>query len=210
MITEKATIKNEAIYSDDKKHRFIWQRVWDTKKPMACVIMINPCQGESMILDTTSSIVVNNIIRLGDYGGVSIVNLFSLLTPKLNFKSLERLNDVHNDLYVKKAAEEASTIILAWGKSSNANAKIYNRAKQVLKLLEEHKEKFKIISDGEREAIHPLTPTARSCFNLVEADNWLKESERFANEREKKEQERIAELKSKLKDVETADDRSVD
>ncbi len=32
MITEKATIKCEAIFSDDRLHRLLWRRVWDKDK----------------------------------------------------------------------------------------------------------------------------------------------------------------------------------
>ena len=111
MITEKDTIKCEAVFSDDKKHRLLWRRVWNKDKPMACVVMINPCQADTLVTDTTTELVVKNIARLGEYGGVSIVNLFSLLTNKLVFRSLEQLNDYSNDTYIKKAAEEASVVI---------------------------------------------------------------------------------------------------
>ncbi len=195
MITDKNTIKCEAIFSEDRKHRVLWKRVWDKDKPLACVVMINPCQADTMIADTTTNLVVNNIVRLGDYGGVSIVNLFSILTTKLNFRSPELLNDVSNDVYIKKAAEEASVVILAWGKSADTNMKIYNRAEQVLKLLEAYKEKLRVISDGERMGMHPLTPALRSRWALVSVDEWLKEYKEQAHKREEKEnaKEKLAE-----------------
>ena len=195
MITDKNTIKCEAIFSEDRKHRVLWKRVWDKDKPLACVVMINPCQADTMIADTTTNLVVNNIVRLGDYGGVSIVNLFSILTTTLNFRSPELLNDVSNDVYIKKAAEEASVVILAWGKSADTNMKIYNRAEQVLKLLEAYKEKLRVISDGERMGMHPLTPALRSRWALVSVDEWLKEYKEQAHKREEKEnaKEKLAE-----------------
>ena len=29
MITEKDTIKCEAVFNEDRTHRFLWKRVWD-------------------------------------------------------------------------------------------------------------------------------------------------------------------------------------
>ena len=172
MITEKDTIKCEAVFNDDKTHRFLWKRVWNKDKPIACVIMLNPCLSDNIVTDTTTSLVVNNVAMLGEFGGVSIVNLFSLLTPKLQMRC-ERdidINDYGNDTYIKKAADEASIIVLAWGKGAELNARITNRANQVIELLSEHKEKLKVISDGKRKGIHPLTPSCRTQWILEDAD----------------------------------------
>ena len=173
MITEKDTIKCEAVFNDERTHRFLWKQVWNKDKPIACVIMINPCQANTVVTDTTTFLVVNNIYRLGDYGGVTIVNLFSLLTPKLSFKASGNLNDDRNDEYIKKAAEEASTVILAWGKSSDTNLRVAERAKQVIDLLDTQKEKLRIISDGKRMGVHPLTPSVRAKFILKDATKWI-------------------------------------
>jgi len=173
MITEKDTIKCEVVYDDSKQHRLLWRQVWDAKKPLACVVMINPCQASTVITDTTTYLVVNNISRLGDYGGVTIVNLFSLLTPKSHFTSPVNLNDKDNDNYIKKAADEASVVILAWGKGSDTNLRIAERARQVVAMLEPQKEKLRVISDGERMGMHPLTPALRSRWLLADPAEWL-------------------------------------
>ena len=195
MTTDKSTIKCEATFSDDRKHRVLWKRIWDKDKPIACVIMINPCQADTLVTDTTTELVVKNIARLGEYGGVSIVNLFSKLTPKLDFRSPELLNDISNDLYIKKSAEEASHVIIAWGKSATTNMKLYHRSEQVLTLLEAYKEKLRVISDGERMGMHPLTPALRLRWALVSVDEWLEEYKEQARKREKKEnaKEKLAE-----------------
>ncbi len=172
MITEKDTIKCEAVFNDDKTHRFLWKRVWNKDKPLACVITLNPCLSDNIVTDTTTSLVVNNIAKLGEFGGVSIVNLFSILTPKLQMRTARDIdiNDYGNDTYIKKAADEASIIVLAWGKGAELNARITNRANQVIELLSEHKEKLKVISDGKRKGIHPLTPSCRAQWILEDAD----------------------------------------
>ena len=169
MLNEKDTIKCESIFNDERTHRFWWKRVWDAKKPIACVIMLNPCIADNLLMDTTSYLVVNNIANLEDYGGVIIVNLFSRLTSKLNFKwnGVEDYNMPENDDYIRKAAEESEVVILAWGKgASNVNS-IEQRALDVINLLEAHKPKMRVISDGEKTGLHPLTPSIRNKWQLL-------------------------------------------
>ena len=67
MITEKSTIKCEAIFNDSHTHRYLWKRVWDKDKPIISVIMLNPCQADNIITDTTTSLVVNNVAKLQEY-----------------------------------------------------------------------------------------------------------------------------------------------
>lgn len=168
MITEKDTIKCEAIFNDERTHRYLWRRVWDKDKPTITVIMLNPCQSDNIVTDTTTALVVNNVARLSEYGGVEILNLYSILTAKLKFKEAtdEELNDKENDTYIVKSAEKSKAVILAWGKASNSNARIEERASQVLELLKTHREKLYVISDGTRTGLHPLTPSIRSKWIL--------------------------------------------
>lgn len=167
MITEKDTIKCEAIFNDSHTHRYLWRRVWDKDKPTIAIIMLNPCQADSIVTDTTTSLVVNNVAKLQEYGGVEILNLYSKLTTKLSFKETdEELNDKENDSYILKSVESSSKTILAWGKASNSNVRIEERATQVVELLKKHQEKLYMISDGTRVGLHPLTPSIRSKWIL--------------------------------------------
>ena len=186
MITEKETIKCEAIFNDEHTHRFLWRRMWDKDKPMATVVMLNPCHADNIITDTTTALVVNNVARLEKYGGVNIVNLYSLLTNKLNFRwnSDEDLNDPENDTYIKKAAEESEAVILAWGKGADSNQRITERAVVVINLLNHLEDKLYIISDGLRKGLHPLTPTIRNGWTLEPAKLRKEITEKEKNEEE--------------------------
>ena len=168
MITDKDTIKCEAVFNELRTHRYLWKRVWNRDKPLAAVIMLNPCMADTLTMDTTTFLVVNNVARLDQFGGVVIVNLYSRLTSKLSFRwnSDEDLNDPENDSYIRKAAAEAETVILAWGRGQDTNQRIADRVNAVLRLLDGSKEKLRVISDGERSGIHPLTPSVRSCWEL--------------------------------------------
>ena len=168
MITEKDTIKCEAIFNDERTHRFLWKQVWNKDKPLACVIMLNPCMADTLITDTTTFLVVNHIASLEKYGGVEIVNLYSMLTNKLDFRwnSDEMLNDQENDTYIKKSAEAGEIIILGWGTGAASNQRVASRIEADMDLLKDHVDKKHIISDGKRTGIHPPTPAARARWIL--------------------------------------------
>lgn len=172
MITEKDTIKCESVFDDTHTHRFLWKRVWNKDKPLAMVVMLNPSLADNLVSDMTSFLTANNVARLESYGGVAVVNLFSLLTPKLNFRwnSDEDLNSPDNDNYIKKTAEECDTVILAWGKAADTNQRIADRAAHVVKLLEKYKDKLHVLSDGFRNGLHPLTPALRTQWFLEPFD----------------------------------------
>lgn len=169
MLVERDTIKCEAIFDDTHMHRFLWKKVWSREKPLAAVIMLNPCLSDNIIADTTTNLVVNNIARLERFGGVVILNLYSKLTAKLNFRwnSEEDLNDPDNDVYIQKAANECQTVIIAWGRAVEISRRASARANQVLALLQPHAEKLFCICDGSREGLHPLTPSVRTTWRLV-------------------------------------------
>ena len=164
---EKTTVKGEAVFNESRTHRYLLSKVWDKNKPVACVIMLNPAMADNIIMDTTTALVVNNIARLEEFGGVEIVNLYSKLSTKLRFKETdEELNGKENDAYILKSVEASTKTIIAWGKASSSNPRIEERAIQVLNLLEKHKEKLYVISDGIRIGLHPLTPSVRSQWIL--------------------------------------------
>lgn len=173
MNIEKETIKCEAVFSDDRKNRYSWRRIWDKDKPIACVIMLNPCIADTIICDTTTYLVVNNVARLETFGGVEIVNLFSQVTNKLNFRwnDPKELTDETNDDYIMKAATDAGAIILAWGKGAATNQHISNRAVEVINLLEKFKDKTYLISVGEEHGYHPLSPAVRAQWPLTKLED---------------------------------------
>ena len=169
MITDKDVIKCESVFSDDRSHRFLWKRIWDKDKPSVAVVALNPAHADNILIDTTTALIVNNVARLEHYGGVQIVNLFSQLTPKLNFRwnSPDELNDPQNDSYILKAADECQIVVLAWGKSADSNFNIEKRAVEVINLLQKHKDKLFVISDETgRSGLHPLTPALRNGWIL--------------------------------------------
>ena len=167
MSIEKTVIKCEVVFDDlePHQHRFMWKRIWDKDKPLACVLMLNPANADCLIYDTTSYLVQNNIASLDTYGGVAIVNIYSKITSKLNLRwdSDEELNDSENNTYIKNAAAECDIVILAWGTGALTNKRVLGRIKDVLELLKPFSKKLHVITDGdEMRAVHPLTPAVRN------------------------------------------------
>jgi hypothetical protein len=97
---------------------------------------------DNIVTDTTTSLVVNNVARLEDYGGVSIVNLFSLLTPKLQMRWVRDIdiNDLENDKYIKKAAEEASRLAEEEARRQEEEARASALAAEEARILKEQRE----------------------------------------------------------------------
>ena len=75
---------------------------------------------DTIVTDTTTFLVVNNLAALERFGGVEIANLYSKLTSKLNFRwnTDQELNEEENNSYIQQAAAECSEIIIAWGEQT--------------------------------------------------------------------------------------------
>ena len=168
MLTEKNIIKCESVFNEDRTHRYVLRRVWDAKKPLLAVIMLNASISDTIVTDTTTTLVMNNVARLEEYGGVHILNLYSILTNKLNFRfnSDDDLNHPENDTYIKKSAEECDKVVLAWGKTPDTIERVGIRANQVMELLTPYADKLYVITDGERRLLHPLVPALRNGWCL--------------------------------------------
>lgn len=169
-MTEKSTITCEAVYNEDKTHRFTWKRIWDSKKPVLCVITLNPNSDNVFELDLTSMLVTNNTYRFSEYGGVIVVNLFSCITDRLRKEDFSEDTGIaaENIRYIQKAAKESESVVIAWGKSANSNKFIKDKVSAVMGELEQFKNKLCYITDCNGETgLHPLTPSVRKGWELV-------------------------------------------
>ena len=168
MLIEKDTIKAESHFNDERTHRYLCKRTWNKDKPSLAVIALNANFSDNIINDTTTGLIINNVARLESYGSVHILNLYSVLTNKLNFRynSDDDLNHKENDAQILKSAEECDKVVLCWGMAQNTNLRIAERARQVIKLLEPYKDKLYCLSDGNKKFYHPLTPSIRTYWEI--------------------------------------------
>ena len=133
MKTETAVIKSKAIFSDNREHRLLLCKEWDRNKPKATIILINPNTADTLNVDTTTMLIINNLNQLG-FGSVDIVNMYSKVSLKLYFlfNSDSDLLDSENDEIILKSAEKSDRIIIAWGSVGNNSQRVKDRQKSVL------------------------------------------------------------------------------
>ena len=167
MLNEKVSIKSEAIFSEDRKHRYLLFQEWDKSKPKAAILMITAGLANGIYCDLTTMLCKNNAAELG-YGAMYIVNLFSRTDVMTKGrKDVKAFYDENTDQYIRLAGEKADTIILAWGASGTETVK--QRQQEVMELLAPYREKFRMIVDEQnREYVHPLCPSVRNGWSLKE------------------------------------------
>lgn len=168
-MVEKTTIKCEAIFSDDARHRYVLRKEWDKSKPKACVITIAPSADFNVTSDLTTQLIQNNLTML-DFGGFELVNLYSKVTTSKDEYTSKGMYNRDTDKYIKESCEASETIVMAWGKAHLKSKELSARVEAVNKLLEKHISKLYFIADENgRSELHPLTPSVRKKWNLVKA-----------------------------------------
>ena len=169
MITEKSTVKTEAIFSDDRQRRYLLRKEWDAKLPQATIIMLNPSMADLQILDYTTLYITNNLVKLGTFGSVEIVNLISKTTTKLDVKK-----DIGNDLeeenvaQIIKSIEKSHSTIIAWGRIGENNKVVRALQEKLFERLKPFADKLQQICDDNGEfGFHPLAPSIRFTWHLI-------------------------------------------
>ncbi|MFT3952034.1 MAG: DUF1643 domain-containing protein [Oscillospiraceae bacterium] len=167
MITEKNSITNEVVYSDDKAHRYLLSRIWDSEKSIPMIITKNSGKADGVFIDLTTNIMSNNLYKLG-YGGFYAVNLCSAI-DNAGSSSFDKTTD---DI-IKKYAKLCTEIIIAYGYLTTKPMQA--RERDVLDILKKSGKKLLAVCDNNGQInIHPLTPSVRRKFILVEFDANIK------------------------------------
>ena len=164
MKTETTQIKSKALFSDDGLHRLLLRKEWDKNKKTAMTITINPNTADTLNMDLTTMLVINNLNKLG-FGSVNIVNLYSKIMPKLSlrFNSDDDLIDSETDTIIEQYAAMSNAIIIAWGSVGNNSQRVRDRQTELLEMLSKHENKLYQIGEN---GYHPLTPAVRNEWEL--------------------------------------------
>lgn len=164
MKTETTTVKSKALFSDDKEHRLLLHREWDKNGKTAMIIMINPNTADTLSMDLTTMLVVNNLYKLG-FGSVNIVNLYSRIMPKLSlrFNSDDDLIAQKCDEVIEEYAVTSDAIIIAWGSVGCNSQRVRERQEELLERLAKFENKLYQIG---KQGYHPLTPAVRGQWEL--------------------------------------------
>ena len=167
MLTEKAVMKTEAIFSENRRHRYLLRKEWESKKPRATIIMTNPSTADMLMMDYTTMYILNNTVKL-DFGSIDIVNLSSTMTTKLDVRNdLDVKSDAENIEYIVKSAEKSDKVIIAWGKLGENNKKVRDAEDYLLERLKTFKDKLCVIaSEKGGSGFHPLAPQIRFSWVL--------------------------------------------
>lgn len=127
-------MESEAEFSDDLQHRFrLTRRLGDG--PNLCFIMLNPSGATEVQTDNTVSFCTNRARDWG-FGQITVVNLFTFMTPHPNLLAGHAgRDDALNDAVIRQAAEAAHCRIAAWG----GDRRFRERAAHVAALLADNR-----------------------------------------------------------------------
>lgn len=118
MFFEEFSLKREAIFSNDRSHRFLLEQSFfgGGSKGFCLFIMFNPSDADEKKDDPTWSRCWEYTQRWG-YLHMKVVNMFSFVTPypnKLEFV-MNSEEDMENILIMREQFKSADLIICAWG-----------------------------------------------------------------------------------------------
>lgn len=103
-----------AIFSTDRKERFVLWRNWDNTKPKVLFIGLNPSTANEQFNDPTTKRIITHSKRLG-FGGCFLMNCFSQITT--DPKQLNPSRDWQQNLkLLNLIAPISEEVIFAWGK----------------------------------------------------------------------------------------------
>lgn len=114
----------EIIFDESKQHRLKFSCKWDDNLPKCLYIMLNPSTADLEQSDPTIDKCIK-IAKHNNYGSITIVNLFSLRTPKPEELLDAEIRTIPKNLeIIKEAIDETDRIVAAWGEKGtwfNAN-----------------------------------------------------------------------------------------
>lgn len=164
MIIEESTVKTCAIYNDaNKKHRVSLTKSWNNELPSAAILMCNASSSDIIRQDYTTMFCINSLSELG-YGSVTIVNMFSFMTSKLDLKmAINELSCDENTEYIIRAATECSAFIIAIGSVSSSYKVAADYMYNLFEKLHQYANKIHTIADASGKTCqHPLSPSLRN------------------------------------------------
>jgi len=121
-----------AIFSLDRRYRYLLTREWDKSLQRVTYIMLNPSTASENTEDQTSKQCLFFAKKFG-FGSLEVVNLYSLIStdPKgLKTLMIDPIGE-ETDKYILQSALNADRVIIAWGEKYFFN----RRNKVVIEML---------------------------------------------------------------------------
>jgi hypothetical protein len=107
-------ISRSADISNDKKDRFSLSRIWDSKKPKALYIMLNPSYADDESDDPT----IRRLIFFSKkfkFGGFYVTNIFTQITPYPKELNMDNNSKKKNLKIISELIKKSDLIVYAWG-----------------------------------------------------------------------------------------------
>jgi hypothetical protein len=135
---QNGVIKNEAIFSECERHRYVLRKVFisdkkELNKGKLIILLLNPSFADELLVDKANRIASNIAIKK-EFNELVILNLFSIITSDSDC-ALEKLSKdklSENDYFIKKELESAAQVIIAWG-TKNKYTRRKKRVKDIIK-----------------------------------------------------------------------------
>ncbi|GHM98831.1 hypothetical protein WSM22_03210 [Cytophagales bacterium WSM2-2] len=121
-------MNKSVIFDETQKFRYVLFRDWDTTKPIALCIGLNPSKADSKKDDPTIAWLIKSLRSLG-FGGLRMMNLYALISsqPHKLFETCDAIKD--NNFWFDHISKDCNEIIFCWG----SFMKIEYRAQQIQK-----------------------------------------------------------------------------
>lgn len=155
------TIKKQAVYSKDQKHRYeLTLSLPEQKGKSILVLCLNPASTDLLVTDTTTNYLMNNLFPSG-YTTITLCNLFSSICGKLTIRDARDDGDA-NTAYLKTVLERKfDTILIGYGNTFTTNKLVAERKRIFDQLLRDSGKKAVELVDEEEKysklrTIHPL------------------------------------------------------
>jgi len=143
-------MKTNALFSSDRKYRYVLTRQWDETLPVLVYVLLNPSTADETTNDPTISRCID-IARYNGFGGISVMNLFAYrATEPCDLKKGCDPVGPDNDRFLKEISNDQK-IVVAWGNHGS----FMDRSQKVLKVLE-GKNLWCVAKNASGEPKHPL------------------------------------------------------
>ncbi len=142
-------MKRNAALSACRKYRYSLWRVWDSSRPYAMIIGLNPSTADETEDDPTIRRCIQYARDWG-YGGLCMANLFAYraTAPEVMFAAEDPIGP-DNDKWLRELAAQAGVVVGAWGNSGTFR----NRSLDIRRMFPSLK-CLKLNASG--EPAHPL------------------------------------------------------
>lgn len=126
---EHLALEKSAIFSEDRKYRYVLTRTWDKTKPKIAFCGLNPSTADEIDEDNTIGRVMNFASSNG-FGGMYMLNLFAWVSryPEELGTCGDPIAD--NDRYLKEYSTKVERIVFCWGAF-----KVFGRDNKVIEMF---------------------------------------------------------------------------